>query len=577
MAGIIDWLDERMGARALARRVANPDIPGGPRLQYVFGAVLVYLFLQEVVLGVLLALYYSPSTATAWASTAYIQDQVTAGWFLRGLHLHTSSAMVVLVVLHFVQVVWTGAYRRPRELIWWSGVLMGMIVLGFSMSGYLLPWDQNAYWGTQVRTGILGSLPGGEPLKTLAQGGGELGNLTLTRFYAIHVFLLPLATALLLAVHLIALRKHGVTPPARLDEAARAQTKPYWPYQRVLDVGAMAVTGAALIAMTVYTHGAQLYAPADSTTAFVARPEWNFLFLYQLVKFFEGPLQIVATAIIPGAVTAALFALPLLDRAPDRSPRRRIWVLAFVGAVMAGVVALTAIAIVDDAGNEKYQKAHEAALQDAARARALAAEGVPALAATIVWENDPDFKVRALFKEHCATCHTIEGKGGQEAPSFDGYSERRWLFDLVRDPTAKRFFGGTKEHNAMEPLPASDVSDEDLWATVEYLYSLRGDAKDIDDAKASRGKALWDDTLECNGCHELERKAEGAAPTLAGRGTLEWIQRVIADSSAPDLFADAAEMPKYKDKLSEDEIAALAQFIVEQGAPASTSEEDATP
>ena len=573
MGRVTDWLDERIGARELARRVARRDVPGGPRLQYVFGAVLVYLFLQELVLGILLSLYYSPSATDAWASTAYIQDQVTAGWFIRGLHLHTSSAMIVLLVLHLLRVVWAGAYRKPRELIWWSGILMGLLVLGFSMSGYLLPWDQNAYWGTQVRTGILGSMPGGESLRVLAQGGGELGNLTITRFYVIHAFLLPLATVALLAIHVLALRKHGVTPPAGIDAETLARRKtPYWPYQRFFDIVAMAVTGAVLIGLTVYTHGAELYAPADPTAAFVARPEWNFLFLFELVKLFEGPLQFIATGIIPGLVITLLLALPFLDRAPDRSPRRRIPVLVFVASLMAGVVALTAIAIVEDAGSEKFKEAREQQLREAERARAFAKLGVPSASSTSVWENDPDFKTRQLYQEHCATCHRIEGKGGEEAPSFDGYRGRQWLFDLVRNPADKRFFGGTKDHNAMDPLPASDVSDDDLWATVEYLYSLRGDAEDVDASKAEKGKQLWDETLECSGCHEVEAGAEGAAPTLGGRGTVAWIARVIEDSSAPDLFADTAEMPKFKDKLDEAQITALAEFIAAQGEPTTAPE-----
>ena len=206
MKRLIDWLDDRLGVRALLGVALEEDVPGGARLQYVFGSVLVFLFMQQVLLGILLAFYYSPSATDAWASTAYLNDQVTAGWFLRGLHHHGSSAMVVVMVLHLLQVAWAGAYRKPREINWWTGLLMAFVVLGFALTGYLLPWDQKGYWATQVATGIMGTVPGGEPLQQLAQGGSQYGNLTITRFYAIHVFVLPLAAH---AARLMALPNNG--------------------------------------------------------------------------------------------------------------------------------------------------------------------------------------------------------------------------------------------------------------------------------------------------------------------------------------------------------------------------------
>jgi ubiquinol-cytochrome c reductase cytochrome b subunit len=544
----------------------DEQVRAGRAWRYVFGSVLTYLFMQQVVLGILLAFYYSPSASDAWASTAYLNDQVTAGWFLRGLHHHGSSAMVVVVVLHLLQVVWAGAYRAPREVNWWTGLAMGGLVLAFALTGYLLPWDQKGYWATQVATGIMGSVPGGEPLQQVVQGGPEYGNLTITRFFALHVFVLPLALGGLLAAHIALFRRHGVTPPAKLDEAElKRKTQPFWPNQLFLDVLAMTVCAAALIGLTYQTHGAELFAPADPASNFVARPEWYFLFLYQLLKYFEGPLQIVATVLLPGAVTITLFALPWIDRATSRRASARWPALTVVGLLMAGVTALTALAIVEDARNESYQHGLVVAEEEATRARALALEGVAPAGGTAVFDNDPKQKTRKLFKEHCATCHTIEGRGGEEAPSFDDYGSREWLFALIRDPRSKRFYGGTKEHTAMEPLPVSAASDEQLRAVVEYLMSLSGPEVGATDATlAATGKALWDGTLECSGCHEVEAGKSGAGPTLAGRGTTAWVARVIRNSAEPDLYGDTAEMPKFADKLSAAEIEALAAFITSQ-------------
>jgi len=567
MAGrFSDWLDDRTGYRQILHVMLEEPVPGGARLRYVFGSVLAYLFMQQVVLGILLAMYYSPSASDAWASTAYLNDQVTGGWFLRGLHHHGSSAMVVVTVLHMLQVVIAGAYRRPREFNWWTGLLMGGLVLAFALTGYLLPWDQKGYWATQVATGIMGSVPGGEPAQQLLQGGHEYGNLTITRFYAFHVFVLPILLGGLFLLHMILFRRHGVTPPAAMSEEEQAKkTQPFWPNQLFLDVLAMAACGAALCGLTVSTHGAELFAPADPASNFVARPEWYFLFLFQLLKYFEGPLQIVATVLLPGAAAVFLLALPFVDRAPTRRVSQRGPVLGGVALLMAGVVALTAVAMVEDAGKESYQEGLKKAHEDAEKARALAKKGVPPAGGVAVWENDPEFQVRALFKEHCATCHTLAGVGGEEAPSFDGWGSREWLAALLREPSAKRFYGGTKGHNTMEPLKVEAVSDDDLKALVEYVYGLMGpEAGAVDAALSARGKALWDDTLECSGCHEVDAGKESAGPALGGRGSVAWIQRVIADSSAKDLYGDSAEMPKFEGKLSAAQIEALAGLVARQ-------------
>ena len=573
--GVGDWLEARTGLKTAIGRALHEEVPGGARVQYVFGSVLTYLFMQQVVLGVLLAFYYSPSASDAWASTAYLNDQVTAGWFLRGLHHHGSSAMVVVVVLHLLQVVWAGAYRAPREVNWWTGLAMGGLVLAFALTGYLLPWDQKGYWATQVATGIMGSVPGGEPLQQVVQGGPEYGNLTITRFFALHVFVLPLALGGLLVGHIALFRRHGVTPPAALTEAElKRKTRPFWPDQLFLDVLAMTVCAGALIFLTYQTHGAELFAPADPASNFVARPEWYFLFLYQLLKYFEGPLQIVATVLLPGAVTVLLFALPWIDRARSRRPGARWRALALVGLLMAGVTALTALAMVEDAKNEGYQHGLVVAKEEAERARALALAGVPPAGGIAVFDNDPKEKTRKLFKEHCATCHTIEGRGGEEAPTFVDYGGRAWLTALIRDPRSKRFYGGTKGHTAMEPLPTSTASDAELAAVVEYVLSLAGPEVGATDVTlAAKGKELWDGgKLECSGCHEVEAGKSGAGPTLAGRGTAAWIARIIRNSGEPDLYGDTAEMPKFADKLSAAEIEALAGFIAAQRGAAAASQ-----
>jgi ubiquinol-cytochrome c reductase cytochrome b subunit len=579
MAGMnkwVDWIDERTGLRALLKHALDEPVPGGARLRYVFGSVLTFLFVQQVVLGILLASYYSPSATDAWASTAYIQDRVAGGWFLRGLHHHGSSVMVVVTMLHLVQVVLAGAYRKPREFNWWTGLLMGGLVLAFALTGYLLPWDQKGYWATQVATGIMGTVPLGEPMQHALQGGDQYGNLTITRFYALHVFVLPLTLGGLLAAHLYLFRRHGVTPPAALsDEQLARKSQPFWPNQLFIDVAAMAVTGALLVWLTYRTHGAELFAPADPASNFVARPEWYFLFLFQLLKYFEGPLSIIATVLIPGAVATFLFALPFVDRAGTRAVKKRGPVLGGVGLVMVGVVTLTALAIVEDANNEDYQKGLEVAEQEAERTRELAAIGVPPEGGVAVWQNDPQYAAISMFKEECSTCHQIDGRGGEEAPNLSHFNDRAWLRGAVREPQSVAYFGGTKLHKDMEAYAVEDLPDAKLDAVVEYLIMLREqgsdtpDASAYDQALAKQGEALWADELDCSGCHAIEKGADGdGAPVFWGRGTRAWIARVIRDSSQIDLYGSEAEMPKFEGKLSDEQIEALADYVYTRGWPA---------
>ncbi|HVU02861.1 MAG TPA: cytochrome b N-terminal domain-containing protein [Polyangiaceae bacterium] len=563
MKALIDWLDERAGVRALWDEIANEAVPGGARFRYVFGSVLVFLFIQQVVLGILLATYYSPSATQAWASTAYLNDQVTAGWFLRGLHHHGSSGMVVLTGLHFLQTVTAGAYKKPRELNWLTGLAMAGLVLGFALTGYLLPWDQKGYWATQVATGIMGSVPGGEPLRLLLQGGTEYGNLTITRFFALHVFVLPVGLAALLGLHLMLFRRHGVTPPELPKEELDRSMQRFFPSQLLLDIVAMAVTSVVLVMLTLKTHGAELYAPAQPASNFVARPEWYFLTLFQLLKYFEGPLQIVATVIIPGAVTTFLVLLPWVDRAQSRKPGERMPVLAFVALLMTGVVTLTSMAIAEDAKNEKFQKGLAAAHQEAERARELAKKGVLPQGGDAVFQNDPQVAIRALFKEHCQTCHTLDGAGGEEAPNLTHYKNREWLTAVVRNPHDKRFFGGTKTHKEMDPYPPEKLSDAKLGAVVEYLTSLIGeDTGPVNAELAAEGGKLFDGELDCSTCHEVKPGESGDGPNLAGHGTRAWVSRIIRNSSAEDLFGKTAGMPKFEKKLTDEEIRGLADLIV---------------
>ncbi|MEX1368572.1 MAG: cytochrome b N-terminal domain-containing protein [Nannocystaceae bacterium] len=561
---MLDWLEERTALPGLWRRFADHPVPGGPRVTNVLPAVLVYLFVQQAVLGLLMAAHYSPSATDAWASTAYLNDQLASGWFIRGLHHYGSSAMIIAAVAYLVQLAVGRGYRRPRELVWICtlGLLLVTMILG--VTGNILPWDEQGYWAAAVELGILEQTPGGGALRTVVQGGGDTGNLTLTRLYALHAFVLPMVAAALLAGIVVL----GRRSQAREAEAAPAQAQPFAAGQLLVDMVAIGLVAIALVWITMRTHGSELYAPADPTSTFQARPEWYFLALYELRMFFEGPLEPIATMVIPGVVGAFLVTAPFVDAVGGRLGRGLV--LAGGSLVLAAVVALTALGVTNDAANESYQKSMVLARKQAERARGFATEGVLPEGGPAVFRNDPEYKVRELFKEHCETCHELDGFGGEESPSLTDYSSRAWLAALIRDPNDPRFFGNTK-HTDMDPYPASTddenltaIPDDQLDAVVEYLWQLQGEP-DVDTVLAEQGKTLWEDELDCNGCHEIEAGLEGSGPNLLGHGSQAWVARVIRDSSAADLYGTEAQMPKFgEDKLEEEQLQQLSAFIARQ-------------
>ncbi|MGC1596799.1 MAG: cytochrome b N-terminal domain-containing protein, partial [Candidatus Acidiferrales bacterium] len=216
--GLRGWLNRRMGLDALLRSALDEPIPGGARLAYIFGSGLLFIFLSQIITGVFLALYYVPSADHAHTTVAYITKSVTAGSFLRGLHAYGASAMIVVLLLHLSQTYLYGAYKGRRELLWFSGCLLFVMVMAMAFTGYLLPWDQKAYFATAVGTNAASEIPViGESLKQLMRGGTDMGTLTISRFFVAHVFLIPACIFALVAAHLFLFRKAGAAGPFTED------------------------------------------------------------------------------------------------------------------------------------------------------------------------------------------------------------------------------------------------------------------------------------------------------------------------------------------------------------------------
>ncbi len=372
-ARLTRYVDERTGLGPVLRYVLDRRIPSGISWLHTFGSASLTLFILMVVTGMFLALNYAPSISDAHASTAYIQHQVPLGGFVLGLHYWGASAMVVLVVVHLLRVFFMGAYKFPRELNWMIGVVIFALVLLFAFTGYLLPWDNTAFFATRVGVNIVASVPLlGNAMAALLRGGADIGAATLTHFYAIHVLFLPAIVTALIAGHLFLVVRNGIAPlprravggrpgrPAVLGNgpgAMRARkaelTAPdpapvqigdsFYPRHVLMD----AIT--SLLVLLVVVGLALLFAVPDSGNAnpgnasFIPRPAWYFLAPFQLLKYVPGPLEALATAVLPAVAGVALFLLPLIDRRRSRHPVDRPVVTLIGIASVIGIVTLTLV------------------------------------------------------------------------------------------------------------------------------------------------------------------------------------------------------------------------------------------
>lgn len=320
-----DWLDLRLGWYGFVRKNLDEPMPPGVGWWQTLGNLLLTLLAFQFVTGFALAMYYSASPETAHASVKHINEGVTWGAFVRGLHVHGSTLIVIALVAHTLRVFFWGSYKKPRELTWLVGVVIFQVVLAFSFTGYLLPWDQKAYWATVVGTRIAATVPFvGESLLLLVRGGPEVGALTLTRFYALHVMLLPATLMALMAVHLYLVRRHHIAGPVL---PKRGKPVPFYPDQLFKDA-VVQLLGVGLLVYLAAAGRPPLEAIADPTRVdFSPRPEWYFLGLYELLKIMPSGFEVLGTVVIPGLVSLGMIFLPWLDRSPSRHPARRQWVI----------------------------------------------------------------------------------------------------------------------------------------------------------------------------------------------------------------------------------------------------------
>ena len=348
LTSFASWLDDRIGLAPLRAMARKKEVPvHGHTIWYYLGGMTLFLFMVQIGTGVLLLFYYRPSAEGAYESIQFLMAEVQFGWLIRSIHSWAANLMIVTLFLHLFSVMLARAYAPPRDLTWMTGVLLLVLAMTFGFTGYLLPWNELAYFATRVGTQIIAVVPlVGDFLLRILRGGEDVTGATLTRFYAIHVALLPAVTVTLVALHVFLVQRHGMSVP---DEVERApgpkRSMPFFPNFFLRDLVGWLIALAILAGLAAYMPAelgpkADPFAPAPAGI----KPEWYFMFMFQTLKYLPAHILIFegeAVGIMAFALGGLfLFLVPVLDRPRPGAKPSRFFFWAGI-AIIVFIVVLT--------------------------------------------------------------------------------------------------------------------------------------------------------------------------------------------------------------------------------------------
>jgi ubiquinol-cytochrome c reductase cytochrome b subunit len=544
---------------------------GDARWITALGGAMVWIFALEILSGFALGNLYAPTSRDAWASIVYLESAVPVGALVRGFHYWLAQLMVVLSLCYALAIAASGQHRRPREGMYWSALLIMGLVIGLAHTGALLPWDERAFWIAKVEDGIIGTFPViGAAGQRALRNGPELGTPTLTRMYALHTTLLPLAFALILYWRAVMQERHGVGQSTAVPEdETTVEGSRSFPSQTLRDLAVAAAL--AIVALIVAKKlGAPLDGPADPDRAdYPARPEWYLLWLYRLRMMFEGKNELIATAIIPAIGTGILLLAPLADRTKKRLGVGQVLICGTL-SLLAGY---TAYSVRADTREAAYVRGRTAADTRAITARRFAADGVGPEGPQDLLRSHPSVRPRLLYEQHCVGCHapiTVAGRDARgqrtnaRGPVLEGFGSRAWARAVMVFPNHPALFGRTTLHGMP---PQRDLDEGDLSNLAEYLYaqSVEGPDPAADVAKVRLGSELFHNT--CTICHQGDGDLSGTdaadrtAPDLTNWASTGWIRQQILQPAHTSGYGTANEMPGFADELQGRDLEMIVRYV----------------
>lgn len=463
------WFDSRLSVSGTLMPMLRHPIPKGAAgpmgWWYIFGSASLTLLMIQILTGIGLALVYVPDADKAYESLNYLNYNVTLGWFLRALHYYAGSGMVVLVLCHMAQVFLHGAYKYPRELTWVVGVFLLLCTLGMFFSGQILRWDPDAYWGLAIAGSMAGRVPILGPwIVHLLLGGPVIGGEGLSRFFTLHVFVIPGALLTFLAIHLWLVLKCGISAPpvpGQLVDPKTADAE----YEKEMSKGVPFLGDAMLkdalcssIAVIVVVALAAILgpkgpdAPPDPTLPGAnPRPEWPFLWLFGLLSLSPASLETFIILVFPAILIVILLLVPFISNRGERAPSRRPL------AVIIVIVIATTLGVLTYQG---------VTAPWSPKMTAWSGDPVPE---KMVKESSPvRLQGAALFQnKDCRNCHALEGSGGQRGPDLTHVGTR-----LNHDQLVTQIVNGTPGGGDM-PAYGKQINDLELKALVAFLEDLR--------------------------------------------------------------------------------------------------------
>jgi ubiquinol-cytochrome c reductase cytochrome b subunit len=458
-----EWLDRRLQLAEAIRETAEHRVPRNTASWfYVFGSAALVVFMLQIVTGILLAIFYVPSAAEAWNSLQVLNHDITMGWFLRALHGWGSNFMVAIVLIHMVQVFLFGAYKFPRELTWIVGVFLLLMTLGMAFSGQVLRFDQDAYWGLGIGASIASRVPIlGPATVKLMLGGPIIAGATLSRFFALHVFVIPGLLIALVGLHLLMVLKLGINEwpmPGRIvkratytkeyEELVKKDGVPFVPYAVWKDIFFAAFILLAVAACAVYFGPFGPSGRPDPTIIQTApRPDYFFLWLYALLSLLPPSMETPALLIGPVVVIFALILLPFLFGEGEKSWRRRPIAVMSILLIAVSLGTLTHLS-----GYTPWSPHMNAWSGDPVPERFL--KGTTALER----QGALVFQVK-----QCRNCHSLGELGGQRGPTLDSVAVR-----LTHDQLIRQVIQG----GGNMPAYGKNLSPAETTALVAFLATL---------------------------------------------------------------------------------------------------------
>ena len=464
-----DWFDARLNLRTSLVPVLQHPIPRGAAgpmgWWYVFGSASITLLVVQLITGVALALVYVPSADKAYDSLMYLNYEHPAGWFLRALHYYAGSGMVVMVLAHLSQVFLHGTYKYPRELTWVIGVLLLLATLGMFFSGQILRWDPDAYWGLAVAGSMAGRIPVlGPEVVRLVLGGPVIGGGALSRFFALHVFIIPGSLLAFLAIHLWLVLKRGISEPpmpgkiinpATYDKVYEEELKDGVPFLGdavIKDVffSAFMVVIVVVLAAVVGPKGPS-GPPEPALGGANPRPEWPFLWLFALLSLSPAVAETFIILVFPVILIIALLLVPFLSNRGERAPSRR------PVAVMATIVVFTTLGVLTYQGISAPWSPEMLAWSSAPIPTIIVRTSTPVqLQGAVVFQN-----------KNCRNCHALNGIGGRRGPDLALVGTRLTRYQLIDQVSNGTPGGGNM------PAYGKQLDPAEMTTLVEFLVSLR--------------------------------------------------------------------------------------------------------